>query len=103
LETKGDPVDFMPAYTSLKKGSALQNDVREVIKSLKNDKIVGKHIKQNQIPLYYMKKHDVNAVYKVDLPGYWRLIYGITAIHGEKKAILMELFNHDNYNKRFGF
>lgn len=58
---------------------------------------------RKQIPQYYLKKHDVNAVFKVDLPGYWRLIYGVVEIHGEKKALIMEIFDHKRYNKRFGY
>lgn len=103
LETGGDPDDFIPIYNSLPKDGPLYKAIQETIHSLKSDTIVGIHLKQNQIPKYYLKKHDVNAVYKVDLPGYWRLIYGITAIHGEKKAYFMELFDHEKYNKRFGY
>ncbi len=55
------------------------------------------------IPKYYLKRHDVNVVFKVDLPDHWRLVYGITAIHNEKKALLMELFDHEKYNRRFGY
>ena len=65
--------------------------------------MLGIRIKQKQIPRYYVKKHDVNAVYKVDLPNHFRLIYGILVIHGERKALLMELFDHGEYNKRFGY
>ncbi|MGI0069059.1 MAG: hypothetical protein ACREAN_02245 [Nitrosopumilaceae archaeon] len=103
METRGDPDDFMPIYNALPQDEPLFKTVRDVIENLKSDKIVGKHLKREQIPKYYLKKHDVNAVYKVDLPGYWRLIYGITAIHGEKMALLMELFDHEKYNKRFGY
>ncbi len=85
LETGGDPDDFIPIYNSLPKNGHLYKTIRETIHSLKSDTIVGVRLKQNQIPKYYLKKHDVNAIYKVDLPGYWRLIYGITAIHGERK------------------
>lgn len=103
LEVKGDPDDFMPVYDALKKDDALYKVVRNIINDLKNDKIVGIRLKREQIPKYYIKRHNVNAVFKVDLPGYWRLIYGITAIHGEKKALLMELFDHKRYDKRFGY
>lgn len=65
--------------------------------------MIGTRIKLNQVPSYYMRKHDVNAVFKIDLPGYWRLVYGILVIHGEKKALLMELFDHAAYDKRFGY
>lgn len=103
MEVAGDPHDFMLAYNQLDKNSAVYRKIIETIDNLKNDNLVGKRIKQKQIPLYYIRKHDVNAVYKVNLPNYFRLIYGILAIHGEKKAILMELFDHGKYNKRFGY
>ncbi|MGI0007510.1 MAG: hypothetical protein ACREAR_05880 [Nitrosotalea sp.] len=103
METKGDPNDFMPMYNTLAKNESLYKTIQKVITDLQSDKIVGKRLRHEQIPKYYIKKHDVNAIYKVDLPGYWRLIYGITEIHGEKKAIMMELFNHEKYNKRFGY
>ena len=103
LEVSGDPVDFIPAFNHLKKDLLRYNAVRDVINNLKHDKLVGIRIKQKQIPQYYIKKHDVNAIFKVDLPGYWRLIYGILVIHGEKKVLLMELFDHGKYNKRFGY
>ncbi|MBI5146410.1 MAG: hypothetical protein HZA84_04230 [Thaumarchaeota archaeon] len=89
----------MPSYTNL--NNALYRKVKETIDDLKKDRIVGFRLRQEQIPQYYVKKHDINAVYKVDLPGYWRLIYGILVIHGERKALLMELFDHGKYDKRF--
>ncbi len=103
MDVSGDPRDFMPSYVNLNKNTALYRKVKETIDDLKKNKIVGFRLKQGQIPQYYVKKHDINAVYKLDLPGYWRLIYGILVIHGERKALLMELFDHDKYNKRFGY
>jgi hypothetical protein len=103
LEVAGDPDDFMPVYSELSKNSSMYKKIRDVIDDLKNDKVIGIRLKQKQIPRYYVKKHDVNAVYKVDPPNYFRLIYGVLVIHGEKKALLMELFDHDKYNKRFGY
>lgn len=103
MEVAGDPDDFMPVYAKLSKDSTMYNKIKDVIDDLRNDKIVGIRLKQKQIPQYYIKKHDINAVYKVDLPNYFRLIYGILVIHGEKKALLMELFDHKKYNKRFGY
>ncbi|MGI0088410.1 MAG: hypothetical protein ACREBI_10725 [Nitrosotalea sp.] len=103
METAGDPDDFMPVYDALDKDDALYKVVKDIISNLKSDKIAGIRLKREQIPKYYLKRHDVNAGFKVDLSGHWRLIYGITAIHNEKKALLMELFDHEKYNKRFGY
>lgn len=99
----GDPDDFMLAYARLNKNSSMYKKINDVIDALKNDRVLGIRIKQKQIPRYYIRKHDVNAVYKVDLPNHFRLIYGILVIHGERKSLLMELFDHGEYNKRFGY
>lgn len=103
MEVAGDPLDFIPVFNRLDKNGALYKKIQDAIKNLKNDQVIGVRIKFTQIPQYYTRKHDINAVFKVDLPGYWRLIYGILVIHGEKKALLMELFDHKAYNKRFGY
>lgn len=93
----------MPVYVSLDKGSALYRKINETIEDLKNDKIIGVRLKQKQIPKYYVRKHGVSAVYKVDLPNYFRLVYAIVSIHEERKALIMELFDHKKYDKRFGY
>ena len=50
-----------------------------------------------------MKKHNVQVLYHVEMPHYWRLIYTImTFKDNTKRAILLELFDHHAYNKRFG-
>jgi hypothetical protein len=103
LEVAGDPDDFIPVFNRLDKNGAMYKKIQDMISNLKNDHIVGIRIKLRQVPSYYIRKHDVNAVFKVDLPGAWRLIYGIMVIHDEKKALLMELFDHDSYDKRFGY
>ena len=63
----------------------------------------GIHLKLSKVPKYYKNQHDLNTYYKVVLPKNWRLIYGILSINGQKKALLLELFDHKKYDKRFGF
>lgn len=103
MEVAGDPDDFIPIFNRLDNNGAMYKKIQETIKNLKDDHIVGVRIKNNQVPSYYVRRHDVNAVFKVNLPGAWRLIYGILVIRDEKKALLMELFDHNSYNKRFGY
>jgi hypothetical protein len=103
LEVAGDPDDFIPVFDRLDKNGATYKKIKGVIKDLKNDHVVGVRIKISQVPPYYLRKHDVNAVFKVNLPDAWRLIYGILSIHNEKKALLMELFDHGSYDRRFGY
>lgn len=102
MEVAGDPDDFMPVFSSLDKKGQIFKDIDKAIKELKKNKIVGTHLQRDKVPKYY-KKHDCNAYFKVVLPENWRLIYGVISINKEKHALLMEVFDHIDYNKRFGF
>ena len=103
LEVAGDPDDFMPVFSDLDKNGQIFKDVNRVIEELKKNQIAGVHLQRNKIPKYYIHKHDCNAYYKVVLPENWRLIYGILSINKEKHALLMELFDHVDYDIRFDF
>lgn len=104
MDVRGDKRDFTSVYESLPDGS-IKNIVKEVIESLKADSIVGEHIKRKQIPKYYIKRHNVQILYRVALPNGWRLIYTLTTFNEGKKpkVLLLELMDHDQYNKRFGY
>ena len=103
MEVAGAPDDFMPIFSSLDKKGQIFKDIDKAIKELKKDKIVGTHLQRDKVPKHYIKKHDCNAYYKVVLPENWRLIYGILSINKEKRALLMEVFDHVDYNIRFNF
>lgn len=103
MEVAGDSDDFMAIFSSLDEKGQIHKDIKKTIEELKKDKIIGTHLQRNKVPKYYINKHDCNAYYKVVLPENWRLIYGILSIDKEKRVLLMEVFDHVDYNKRFGF
>ena len=104
MDVRGDKKDFLPIYENLLEGT-IKNAVNEVIQGLKNDSIVGEHVRHEQIPDYYKQRHNVQVLYRVALPQHWRLIYTFqTFVKGEKpKVLLLELMDHNRYNKRFGY
>lgn len=103
LEVSGDQDDFIPIFNKLSAKDEIKKDVQRAINLLKNDQIPGMHLKLARVPKYYRDKHDINTYYKVSLPQNWRLIYGILSINEQKKALLIELFDHKKYDKRFNF
>lgn len=96
--------DFQDAFDSLSDNS-IKRAVKDIIASLKQDNIVGEHVKKSQIPKYYIKKHNIPVLYRVALPKRWRLTYSIIEfeVKGELGALMLELMSHDQYNKRFGY
>lgn len=103
MEIKGDPDDFMPMFIGLPDGN-IRTAVQEVIDSLKRDQRLGEHIKKKDIPKYYIKKHKIPVLYLVDLPQWWRVTYTIMEfeVKNELSGLMLELMNHNQYNKRFG-
>jgi hypothetical protein len=104
MDIRVDRKDFLTTYTNLPNGP-IKNVVDEVIQALKDGSIVGEHVKKKQIPQYYKQRHNVQVLYRVSLPQHWRLIYTfLTLNEGEKpRPYLLELMDHDQYNKRFGY
>ncbi|QLH06941.1 hypothetical protein C5F50_07550 [Nitrosopumilus ureiphilus] len=83
----------------------IKTAINQAIADLKQDKIIGEHVKKKQIPKYYVTKHNISILYRYALPNRWRLIYSIIEfeVKGELSILLLELMNHDSYNKRFGY
>jgi hypothetical protein len=48
----------------------------EIIANLKQDDMVGEHVKRDHIPKYYLKKHNM-PFFRVALPKRWCLTYSI--------------------------
>lgn len=96
--------DFLEIFNKLPQGP-IKNAVKEVINFLKNDNIVGEHVKKEQIPKYYTTKHNISSLYRVALPKSWRLTYSIMdfEVKGELYVLLLELMDHNQYNRRFGY
>ncbi len=104
MKVRGVSDDFKDVFDSLPDGP-IKKTVSEIIQSLKEDKIIGEHVRKRQIPQYYIKRHNILSLYRVALPNRWRLTYSILEfeVKGEFGVLLLELMSHDKYNKRFGY
>lgn len=103
MEIRADIKDFNKAYEKIT-DATIQKSVAQIITSLKNDILVGEHMRRQIIPKYYVKRHNIQTLYRVALPHRWRLIYSIqTFYENERTALLLEIMDHKQYNKRFGY
>jgi len=103
MEVRGVSDDFTAVFNNLSDGN-IRTAVQDVIDNLKKDQRPGDHIKKKDIPKYYIKKHKIPVLYLVDLPQWWRVTYSIMEfeVKNELSGLMLELMNHDQYNKRFG-
>ena len=89
-------------------GMAENDEIREYIKrailDIQKNAFCGIQLPKRLIPSEYYKKYDVDNLWKYDLPDGWRLIYSITTPNKvEILSIILEWFDHSDYEKRFGY
>ncbi|MFH1780319.1 MAG: hypothetical protein ABH803_04250 [Candidatus Micrarchaeota archaeon] len=95
------------AYLKLKSGKTedinLAENIDSAINALKQNPFCGIKIPGRVWPKEYLKKYGIDNLRKYDLPDGWRLIYFLAGDEIEIVSIILEWFDHKNYEKRFGY
>jgi hypothetical protein len=83
----------------------LFKSIKRVKELIETNKFYGDNVKKDLIPDYYREKYGVTNLFRVELVGYWRLVYTLEDAGNniEILAIVLEFMNHDDYDKRFGY
>jgi len=63
----------------------------------------GQKIQKNMWPKYYVGKYGINNLWRLRLDDYWRMIYTIIGEQVRIVAVILEVLNHKEYDKRFGY
>lgn len=71
--------------------------------NLKIDPQCGIHIPKKNISKGLAERYGTDKLWKIDLVGYWRMIYTITGDDVKIIAFVLEFMNHNRYNKLFGY
>jgi len=92
------------AFLSLANNSPLKNSINKAIKDLKENVFCGEQIKKERIPKEYIKKYKINNLWWFPLYDAWRLVYSVvTPTNIEILAVIIDYYNHKNYEKKFGY
>jgi hypothetical protein len=96
--------DALSVYVKLKDAKNKQDKmlfkaINRKIKLLKNDFHLGNPIGKNLIPVEY----NTNNLFRVELPCFWRLIYTLENDECIIVAFVVDIINHKEYNKIFGY
>ncbi len=70
---------------------------------LEKNPFAGNQIKKSQIPEKYKTLHEVDNLWRIELANRWRLIYTITGNKVEIINFVIDIFNHKEYDKVFGY
>ena len=82
---------------------SLFNSINKKIELLKNNPQYGVHIQKDRIPKKYVSEYDVNNLWKVDLIDAYRMIYTIKGTEVEIVTVIIDLSDHKEYEKTFGY
>jgi len=70
---------------------------------LRDNPFFGDQIPKSRIPKKYISKYGVENAWRVELADRWRMIYSIIGDKIEITIFVMDVFNHKDYDKVFGY
>lgn len=71
--------------------------------NLQNNPFCGIQVQRKLIPKEYIKKYNIDNLWKYNLPNAWRLIYSVAKHKIVIIAIVIEWMDHTKYERRFGY
>ncbi|MBD3318509.1 hypothetical protein GF342_01220 [Candidatus Woesearchaeota archaeon] len=79
--------------------------VNKKVELIKSNPHYGDPIAKKLIPKEYSAKFGITNLFRVELPGYWRMLYTLTDSENEVEiiAFVLDLIDHKKYDKKFGF
>ena len=81
----------------------LKKSLERAFDDIKKSPFCGIQIPKKIIPKEYIKRYNVQNLWKYNLPDAWRLLYSIQGGEIVIFAILLEWLDHKNYERRFNY
>lgn len=81
----------------------LLKSIKQKTELLKINPQAGIHIQRINIPEIYKEKYDSDNLWKIDLSGYWRMIYTLRTNEIEITNFILDFLDHSGYDKVFGY
>ncbi len=77
--------------------------ISRAINDLKNNPSCGTKIPKRLWPKAYVEKYNITNLWKYDMPNGWRLIYTIKEAEVMILNVILEWFDHKEYERRFKY
>ena len=85
------------------KDITLLDAINRIFDILISNPFYGENAKKDLIPKEYRQKYGADNLFIADLPDYWRMIYTLESDEIEIIAFVLDIIDHDEYNKKFKF
>jgi len=84
---------------------SILNAIKQKVELIKQNPHFGNPISKKLFPKEYVSKFGITNLFRVELPNFWRMLYTLT--DGETKieiiAFVLNILDHKEYNKKFGY
>lgn len=95
------------AFYRLERGDNSEQEIfrliNQALDNIEKNAFCGIQIPKELIPKDYSIKYGVKNLWKYDLPKGWRLIYSITKDEIVVISLILEWFDHKEYERRFNY
>ena len=81
----------------------LLSSINNTIKNLKLNPYLGDLVPRKYLTKKVIAKYGTDKIFRVNLVGYWRLIYTIIGDETKIIAFILEYVSHNDYNKLFNY
>ena len=81
----------------------LYDFIDRATKDIKKDPTCATKIPKRLWPKIYIQKYSITNLWKYDLPSGWRLIYTIKTDEVMILSVILEWFNHKEYERKFKY
>ncbi len=91
-------------FSKLDENNEIKTYIQRAIQDIQRNAFCGIQLPKRLIPKIYIQKYKIINLWKYDLPDGWRLIYSVTTPNKvEIVSVILEWFNHPDYERRFGY
>lgn len=95
--------EFVSLKNSKFEDEQLYAFISRAINDLKKNPMCGVKIPKKLWPKKYIRDYKVTNLWKYNLPNAWRLIYTIDTDEVRIVNIILDWFDHKNYEKKFKY
>ena len=93
----GKKAQTQPSYAQL------LTSINNVVKNLKTNAFIGDLIPRKYLSKKVIDKYGTDKIFRVELVGYWRLLYTVVGEETQIIALILEYMDHPSYDKMFGY
>ena len=77
----------------------LLKSIKQKLEFIKANPFYGDNIPKKLIP----KEYNVQNLWRAELINFWRMLYTIRGDHVEVICFILDIMDHNKYNKKFGY